>query len=103
MHKVFNEILLRGVLPALGQQIPCVSDLGIFESQNCLRCPQDVLESLSHNLGTGFTIEVLSEILPMCAGQNFFQTLCTRIIESILLGMVWKFPMRYVFVFDFWN
>ena len=70
MHKVFNEILLRGVLPALGQQIPRASDLGIFESQNCLRCPQDVLESLPHNLGTGFTIEVLSEILPMCAGQR---------------------------------
>ena len=89
MHKVFNEILLRGILPAFGQQISrTASKLGIFESQNCLKCLQASLravpefESLSDDL-------VLCEILPMCTGQNFFQTLCTRMVEYELLRMVW--------------
>jgi hypothetical protein len=83
MHKVFNKILLHGILPALGQQISHVSKLGIFESQNCLGCLKKIPRSI---LGNGS--EVLSEILPKCTGQIFSQTLCTTIVESTLLAMV---------------
>jgi hypothetical protein len=104
MYKVFTKILPRGILPALGQQISRASKkLGIFESKNCLRCLQDhdVPERLLDRHGLG----VLCRIVRMCTDQNFFQILCTRMVESMLLGLVESiFDERYVFmVFDLWK
>ena len=87
MHEVFTKILLGGILPAVSQHISRASELGIFENHYCLGClPQDIPDML---LDSNFDFEVLSRILPMLTSQNFFQTLCTRVVESVLLGMVW--------------
>ena len=103
MHKVFMEILLQGILPALDQHILDTSKLGIFESQNCLGCLQEVPEMLLNM----HDFAALSQILPMCTGQNYFQTLCTRVIESTLLTMVHSLmkehKSQYVFVIDLWK
>lgn len=88
MHKVFTVIIYRGILPALSEHILSASlELGIIENQT-LRSQSSFLESLTDFDG----FEVLSCILPMCTGQDFFQTLCTRVVESALHGMV---PHRY--------
>ena len=95
MCKVFTGILPCGILPALSQHISRASQLGIFENQCCLGClPRDVPETLLDAHG----FEVLSQILPMLTGQNFFQTLTTRMLESMLLGMARDLFMqsRYV-------
>jgi hypothetical protein len=85
MCRVFTQILPCGILPALSQHISRVSELGIFENQCCLGClPQDIPKRLLDDHG----FEVLSQILPMLIGQSFFQTLTTRILESVLFGMV---------------
>jgi hypothetical protein len=86
MYKVFTEILPRGILPALSQQISRASKkLGIFESKSCLRCLQDhdVPEKLDLD-----DLEVLCRIVRMCTDSNFFQILCTRLVEFMLLGLV---------------
>ena len=95
MCKVLTEILSCGILPALSQHISRASELGIFEKQYCLGClPRDVpgtlLSYLSH-------FEELSQILPMFTGQSLFQTLTTRVVESVLLGMA--LSMRYVWIY----
>ena len=90
---VFTQILPCGILPALSQHISRASELGIFENQHCLGClPRDVPETLLDVNG----FEVLSQILPMLTGQNFFQALSTRMVESVLLGMARDSSMRYV-------
>jgi hypothetical protein len=101
MYKVFREILSQGILPALGQHILHASKLGIFESQKCLGCLQDVPEMLLNM----HDFDALSQILSMCTGQHFFQALCTRIVESTLLGKVHALLTRlqYVFSFDLWK
>ena len=40
--------------------------------------------------------EVLSQILPMLTSQSFFQTLTTRMVECVLLGLARDLSMRYV-------
>jgi len=93
MRKVFTGILPCGILPALSQHISWVSKLGIFDNQYCLGClPRDVPDGLCNSQG----FEELSEILAMCTGQNFFQTLTTRVVESMLLGMARDLSMQYV-------
>jgi len=93
MCKVFTRILPCGVLPVLSQHISRASELGIFENQCCLGClPRDVPETLLDVNG----FEVLSHILPMLIGQSFFQTLTTRMVESVLLGMARDSSMQYV-------
>jgi len=100
MCKAFTEILLCGILPALRQHISRASELGIFENQQCLAClPRDIPEFLSDFNG----FELLFQILPMFSSQNFFQTLTTRMVESMLLGIARRFSILYVFVFDFWK
>jgi len=93
MQKFFTAILPCGFLPALDQQISRASELGIFEDQNCLRCREDDFPEspLSSSV---------NRILPICTGQIFFHALCTRFVESNLLGMVKRLYRRYVFVFD---
>jgi hypothetical protein len=39
----------------------------------------------------------------MLTGQNLFQTLSTRMVESVLLGMARDLSARYAFAFDFWK
>jgi len=93
MYKVFTEILPCGILPALSQRISRASELGIFENQQCLGClPRDIPEMLLDFIG----FEVLSQILPMVTGQSFFQSLTTKIVESVLLGMARGLSLRYV-------
>jgi len=82
MCKVFIEILPCGILPALNQHVSRISKLGIFENPNCLRCQQEIPEGLMDSHA------VLIGILPMCTTENFFQILCTRVIESDLSQMV---------------
>jgi len=99
MHNTFTRIFSCGILPALDQQILWARELGIFENQNCLGChlpdlPENLLD-INHDFG------VLSEILSMCTGQIFFQALCTKIIESTLLGVLQNLFSWYVFVFEF--
>jgi hypothetical protein len=95
MCKVFTEILLNGILPALSQHISRASELGLFENQYCLGClPRDVPKKLLDVNDFG----VLSQILPMLTGQSFFQTLTTRMVESVLFGMVRDLLMRYVHI-----
>ena len=87
MCKVFTGILPCAILPALSQHISWaskVSERGIFGNQYCLGCLQrDIPETL---FGTD-DFEVLSQILPMLTGQNFFQALSTNMVESMLLGL----------------
>jgi hypothetical protein len=93
MRKVFTQILPCGILPALSQNISRASELGIIENQYCLGClPRDVPETL---LDLSY-VEVLSQILPMLTSQNFFQTLSTRMVECVLLGMARDLSRRYV-------
>jgi len=93
MCKVFTEILPNGILPALNQHISRASELGLFENRYCLGClPRDVPEKL---LDVN-DFEMLSQILPMLTSQSFFQTLTTRMVESVLLGMVRDLFTRYV-------
>ena len=98
MCKVFTQILPCGILPALSQHISRASELGILENQCCLGClPQDIPERLLDDYG----FKMLSQILPMLIGYNFFQTLTTRIVESVLLGLARDLFMqrpRYVYV-----
>jgi hypothetical protein len=101
MHKTFTRILSYGILPALSQQISQARELGIFENQNCIGCrlpdlPENLL-NISHDFG------MLSRILGMCIDQNFFQALCTRTIESTLLGVLQDLYSWYVFVLEFWK
>ena len=98
MCKVSTQILPCGILPALSQHMSRASELRIFENQHCLRClPLNSLEMLLELDDFG----LLSRILPMLTGQTFFQTLATRMVESVLLGMTQD--LSYVFVFDFWK
>ena len=99
MHKTFTRILSCSVLPVLDQQILQARELGIFDNQNCLGChlpnlPENLLD-INHDFG------ILSGILSMCTGQNFFQALCTRTIESTLLGVLQNLYSWYVLVFEF--
>ena len=88
MCKVFTEILPCGVLPALSQHISRFSDeLGIFENQMCLGC---FFESLPAGTEWFKNFELLFQILPILRGQNFFQTLTTRMVESALLRVAWN-------------
>ena len=95
MCKLFTRILHYGILPALSQHISRASELGLFENRYCLGClPQDVP---NHEILSDInSFEELSEILGMCTGQNFFQTLSTRMVESRLLGMAQGLSMQYV-------
>jgi hypothetical protein len=98
MHKIFTEILSCGILPALGQHISRARESGIFEIQNCLGCHlPDISGNIHYHFGA------LSGILSMCTGQNSFQALCTRTIESALLGLLWDLNDRYVFVLELWK
>jgi len=94
MQKIFTAIYPSGILPALVQQISQAGELGIFENQICLRCRQDDFpRSLLSD-----SPEVL-QFLPMCTGQISFQALCTRIVESNLLGTVVRHMYRrYAFI-----
>jgi hypothetical protein len=101
IHRTFTRILSCGILPALNQQISQARELGIFEHQICFGChlpdlPENPLD-VNHDFG------VLSEILGMCTDQNFFQALCTRTIESTLLGVLQNLYSWYVFVLEFWK
>jgi hypothetical protein len=97
----FTRIISYGILPALNQQISWARELGIFENQDCLGCHlPDLPENL---LDVNHDFSVLSEILSMCIGQNFFQALCTRTIESTLLGVLQNLYSWYVFVLEFWK
>jgi len=101
MCKVFIAILPCGILPALSQYISRINNLGIFEDSYCLRCQQEIPEGL---VDYSYDYEALIGILPMCTAENFFQTFCTRVIESSLSWMVRTTAyMEYVFVFDFWK
>ena len=103
MQKIFIAILPHGILPMLDQHISRASELGFFENQNCFRCLQDV-PNLKMLVVLNTSFEELLQILPMCTSQNFFQSFCTRVLESVLLGMVWiRMSNRYIFVFDFWK
>jgi hypothetical protein len=100
MFKVFTGILPCGILPVLNQHISRASELGIFKNQCCLGClPRDVPETLLDVHG----FEVLSQILPKLIGQKFFQTLTTRIVESVLFGMARDLFMQSRYVFHFWK
>jgi len=95
MCKVFIGILPCGILPVLSQHISRASELGISENRCCLGClPRDVPETVLDVHG----FEVLSQILPKLIGQNFFQTLTTIMVESVLFGMARDLFMqpRYV-------
>jgi len=95
MCKVFTKILPCGILPALSQHISWASELGIFENQHCLGClPRDIPEKLLDF----YDFSVLSQILPMLTARSFFQTLSTRMVESMLLGMAGDLFMRYVYI-----
>jgi hypothetical protein len=99
VHKALTNILPCGIIPALSQQISWVSELGIYDKQDCLGCLHHILRDLSVWMNPDDFNE-LSGILPSCTSQDFFQTLCTTMIESTLLGMVW-FILDEQFVFIF--
>ena len=103
MHKVFTNTLPCGIIPALSQQISWVSELGIYDKQDCLGCLHHILRDLPVWMNPDDFNE-LSGILPSCTGQDFFQTLCTTMIETTLLGMVWFIlDEQFVFIFDSWK
>jgi len=87
MQKVLTQTL-HGMLLALRQHVLRASELSLFENQYCFGCQQHV-QDFPFELFEIRCYDILSDILPICAGQDFFQTLCTGLIESTLLGMVW--------------
>jgi hypothetical protein len=93
MRKLFTQILPCGILPALNQYISQASELGIFENQYCLGCR---LGDIPETLLAAIDFEQLSQILPMLTSQSFFQTLTTRVVESMLLRMARGLSMEYV-------
>ena len=99
IYKVFTEIIPHGILPALSRQISWASKkLGIFESRSCLQCLwewHDVPELDLYNFGL-----LSRQTVRMCTDQNFFQILCTRMVESTLLGRVIFIIFRTRYVFD---
>jgi len=97
MLKIFTGILSCGILPALGQYVSQASELGTPQNQNCLQCWWDHLPKTFNHYGWG----MLLQILPMCTDQSFFQTFCTRMVESVLLREVQQMHWMYVFIFDF--
>ena len=107
MHKVLIEIIPRGIIPALRVGNFWIKKTGILGDNDrsvCLKCsiPQIFIRQ-SHWLDRT-TFEMLSEIPFVCTGQDFFQLLCTTIVEAILFGMVhWTGTVHrgYVFLFDF--
>ena len=88
MEKAFTEIVSRGILLALRQHVFRARELGLLENQYCFGCQQHV-QKFPLTLFDIRSYDILSEILPMCTGQKYFQLLCTRVIECTLLGMVW--------------
>jgi len=105
MHKVLIEIIPRGILPALRVGNFWFKKTGILDDRDgsvCLQCsiPQ-VLIGRDHWLDAK-SFETLSEIACACTGQDFFQLLCTTIVEAILFGMVyWTTVYKgYVFPLD---
>jgi hypothetical protein len=106
MHKVFTQILPCGILPALSQYISWASEQGIFENHYYFRCCwRDVPTANRGLLDSYSNFEAVIGILPMCTSQHFFQTFCTRVIESTLLEKVQASLscVMYVFLFDFWK
>jgi hypothetical protein len=100
MQKVLAKILPHGILLALGHHVLRAGELGFFENEYCFRCQQHV-QNFPETLFDIQCYDILSEILPICTGQSFFETLCTRIVECTLLGMVWAIvDERCVFVFN---
>ena len=101
MQKVLTEIVSHGVLSAFRQHVFRASELGLFENQYCFGCQQHV-QHFPQQLLTIRCYDTLFDILPICTSQNFFRTLCTRITECRLLGMLWDILQTWcVFVFDF--
>ena len=104
MQKVLTAILPHGILPALRQRVLRASELGLFENHYCFGCQPQYVQDFLHRLFDTHCFDILSEILPICMGQNFFQNLCTGVIESTLLGMVWVIlNWRYAFAYDVWK
>lgn len=87
-HMVFTNILPCGIIPVLSQQISWVSELGFYDKTDCLGCLLHMLRDLPAWMNP-YDFDELSGILPRCIGQDFFQTLCTTMIETTLLGIVW--------------
>lgn len=105
MHEIINEIIPRGILPALRVGNFWFKKTGILDDKDgsvCLKCsiPQ-ILIGPEHWLDTK-TLEILPEIPFLCTGQDFFPLLCTTIVEAILFGMVYWTTVHkgYVFSFD---
>jgi hypothetical protein len=78
----------------------CVSELGLFENEYCFRCQQFV-EDFPQQLFDIDCYDILSEIFPICRAQDFFQTLCTGIIECTLLGIIWNLRRCVYLYFHF--
>jgi len=97
MQKISTAILPCATIPVLGQESSQVNQLGIFEDPICLGCRQD---DIPRKLFPTDGCDILLRILPMCTGQIFFQTLCTRIVESILLEMVREMFRRYLYLYS---
>jgi len=102
MHKVLIEIIPRGILPVLRVGNFRFKKMGILDDKEgsvCLKCsiPQ-ILIGRRHWLDTN-SFEMLSKIPSACTGQDFFQLLCTTIVEAILFGMVYWTTVHKGYVF----
>jgi hypothetical protein len=105
MHKVVIEIIPCGILPALRVGNFWFKQTGILDDKDGFLCFKCSIPQISigrrHWLNTK-SLEMLSEIPSVCTGQDFFQLLCTTIVEAILFGMVYWTTVYegYVFPFD---
>jgi len=104
MHEILTEIILRGILPALRVSNFWFKKTGILEDKDgsvCWKCsiPQ-ILIGRHHWLNTD-NFEMLPSISFVCTGQDFFQLLCTTIVEAILFGMVYWTTIYQGYVFPY--
>jgi len=99
MHEVFIEIIPRGILPALRVSNFWLKKTGILDVKDgsvCLKCSNAEIWECSSLDAQDFG--VLCEICRACTGQDYFQLLCTSILEVILFGMVSTITRREGYV-----
>jgi hypothetical protein len=98
LHKVFIEIIPRGILPALRVGNFWFKKTGILEANGgsvCLGCSSSATESVN----IFHPLEVI-EVLTACTAQDFFGLFCTTVVEALLFRTMYRaIKGKYQYVF----
>jgi len=103
LHKVFIEIVPRGILPAFRVENFGFKKAGILEAKGDSQC----LHYSSQRISTiglkvwEYDFDGVFEVLSACTAQDFFGLFCTTVVEAWLFKKVyWAIQKRqhpYVF------